>query len=105
MSNNKGNVSKRDQYLQREYGLTEEQWWKMWERQKGLCQICLKPLSKPGNSLGKRTAAVDHDHKTGRCRGLVDYHCNRYIIGRNRDTARLRRLINYLESDFDGRTL
>lgn len=85
------------------YGITPEQWDKMYHRQNGKCPICLKPLRKPGNKEGKPSSAVDHDHKSGRVRGIVDYYCNRRIIGRYRDTTKLKRLIDYLDSDFDGR--
>ena len=89
--------------LKQLYGITVRQWNLLFEKQNGKCAICLKPISKPGK--GKRAAAVDHDHVTGRVRGLTDYRCNRFVIGRNRDTSRLKRLIEYLESDFDGREL
>jgi hypothetical protein len=92
-------------YLKKKYGITLNQWEAMFTRQKGKCPICLKPILRAGNSEGKRAAAVDHDHKTKRVRGLTCYRCNRFTIGRNRDTKRLQRLIDYLNSTFDGRTL
>lgn len=87
------------------YGITVEQWDKMYDLQNGKCPICHKQLRKYGNKEGKPASAVDHDHKSGRVRGLVDYHCNRRIIGRYRDTTKLKRLITYLDSDFDGRLI
>jgi len=88
----------------KKYDLTVKQWDKLFALQKGLCPICLKPIFKPGNKLGKRAAAVDHDHKTGRVRGLLDYRCNRFIIGRN-SAERAERVYKYLVSEFDGRKL
>lgn len=38
--------------------------------QKGGCAICQNPPKS-------RRLAVDHDHKTGRARGLLCYRCNR----------------------------
>lgn len=96
-------MTERSKRLQKSYGITETQWNKMFKLQNGLCPICLKEIHKPGHD--KRAAAVDHDHVTGRVRGLTCYRCNRFIIGRNRDTTRLHRLIDYLESTFDGRDL
>jgi hypothetical protein len=95
----------RDKYLKKKYNLTSKQWDKIYERQGGRCPICLGPLRKPGNKEGKPASAVDHDHKSGRVRGIVDYYCNRRIIGRYRETTKLKRLVAYLESSFDGRLL
>ena len=79
------------------YGLTEAQFQMMYERQGGLCDICYKPLPKRPH--------VDHDHKTGRVRGLLDWWCNR-LIGNNRNTPLMFRAASqYLLSDFDGRLL
>ena len=90
--------------LKEAYGITPVQWLKIWNLQGGKCPICLKPIWKPGNKEGKRAAAVDHDHLTGRVRGLLDYRCNRYIIGRN-SADRAERVYRYLTSEFDGRAL
>lgn len=97
-------LSSRDGYLKRTYGMTEEQWNKLYELQDGKCPICTKLLYKPYNTLGKRAAAVDHDHKTGRVRGLTCFICNQHRIGMNSaDTAK--RLVFYLGSNLDGRTV
>jgi hypothetical protein len=89
-------------YMQ--YGLTAKQWDRMYKLQEGKCPICQRPIYRPGNKEGKRAAAVDHDHRTGRVRGLLDYRCNRYIIGRN-SAERAERVYRYLVSTFDGREL
>lgn len=99
------NPKDREKYLKKRYGITQDQWEKMFLRQKGKCPVCLKPILKPGNPQGKRAAAVDHDHKSKRVRGLTCYRCNRFTIGRNRDTSKLKRLIAYLDSTFDGRDI
>ena len=57
------------------YGITQEDYDALLEKQHGVCAICHKP-SKPG---GKRSASrlhVDHDHETGRVRGLLCNRCN-----------------------------
>lgn len=97
--------SARNRRLLEAYGITEAQWDKIFTMQKGRCPICLQKLRRPGNKEGKPASAVDHDHKTGRVRGIVDYHCNRRIIGRHRDTDKLKRLVAYLDSSFDGREI
>lgn len=86
---------KRRAYNLARYGITEAQFQAMWERQGGLCDICAKPLPARPH--------VDHDHKTKRVRGLVDWHCNR-LLGNNRNTPLMfRNAARYLESDYDGR--
>jgi hypothetical protein len=95
-------ISKREYALKRKYGITEKQWDAMFDRQHGKCPICKRPLYKPGNTQGKRAAPVDHDHKTGRVRGLTCLRCNRFKIARNTVDS-VRNLLMYLESEFDGR--
>lgn len=56
----------------RQYGITEGDYWEMFERQLGLCAICHKPESDI-------KLAVDHDHETGEVRGLLCKRCNMAI--------------------------
>lgn len=42
------------------------------------CAICEKPRTAFKNRL-----SVDHNHRTGRIRGLLCYYCNRRVVGRN----------------------
>lgn len=91
-------------YLKNEYGITPEQWFLMYELQKGKCPICSRDLVKMWSRTKKRAAHVDHDHKTKRVRGLVCYHCNQHRVGTNTvETAQ--RMVTYLSSTFDGRTI
>lgn len=55
--------------LQRQYGLTIERYDGMLVAQGGVCAIC-------GNPPKKRRLCVDHDHKTGKVRGLLCFRCN-----------------------------
>ena len=93
----------RDAYLKRKFGITPEQWDKMYEMQGGQCPICDKELHKP-NTSSKRASPVDHDHKTGRVRGITCLNCNRFKIAKN-TVESAERLIKYLDSKFDGRNL
>jgi hypothetical protein len=90
--------------LKKKYGITVDQWDRMFQRQNGKCPVCTKPIYQPNNKFGKRAAPVDHDHKTGRVRGLTCLRCNRFKIGRN-TTESAKRLYDYLVSDFDGRLI
>lgn len=60
--------AKRQQYLlKHEYDLTVEQYQTMVSEQGGCCAICLRP---------ERRLHVDHEHSTGRVRGLLCKKCN-----------------------------
>lgn len=69
---------KRDAYLMRKYSITQAVYDEMLALGDGACWIC-KKKPKPGKALN-----VDHDHKTNQVRGLLDWFCNRYMIGRRR---------------------
>jgi len=58
-----------------QFGLTIEDYDAMHEAQDGLCAICKQP--ETSNRDGKvYRLAVDHDHKTGKVRGLLCFKCN-----------------------------
>lgn len=42
------------------------------------CSICKKP-----RAAFKKNLSVDHNHKTGRIRGLLCFRCNKFMVGRN----------------------
>jgi hypothetical protein len=67
MGNYDAEVHRRS-WLKVKYGLTEEDYQKLFRKQRGRCCICQK-------RLGSRTA-VDHDHETGFVRGLLCLRCN-----------------------------
>lgn len=59
--------------LNRKYRLTPEGYGELLEKQAGCCAICGR---RAQDSTGK-ILSVDHDHETGRVRGLLCSHCNR----------------------------
>lgn len=59
--------------LKSTYGITPEQYDEMLASQNGVCAICQGPPALSNNS-GR--FHVDHDHETGRVRGLLCGHCN-----------------------------
>lgn len=42
------------------------------------CAICKKPRSAFKNRL-----SLDHNHRSGKIRGLLCYRCNKFFVGRN----------------------
>lgn len=55
------------------YGITRDDYREAWYRQDGKCAICRRPERTARNHL----LSIDHDHVTGRFRGLLCSHCNR----------------------------
>lgn len=60
----------------RGYGLTEEDYKRMFAQQDGKCALCGRG-PKAGGRL--KNLPVDHDHKTGKARGLLCTPCNRIV--------------------------
>lgn len=83
--------SAKGSYFLRHYGITRSHLTVLLERQGGVCGICRKPMTGPHN------LNVDHDHDTGRVRGLLCGQCNRSLGGLGDNLEKLRRAIRYLE--------
>lgn len=81
------------------YGITRKQYERMLMLQHGVCAVCGAPPPEGGHF------DVDHAHdETKRVRCLVCKTCNRSRIGAN-TVESARRVLEILESDFDGRKL
>jgi DNA-directed RNA polymerase subunit RPC12/RpoP len=81
----------RNQRLLAKFGLTTEEYDFLLTHQGGRCAIC---QTEPK----KTKYAVDHDHKTGRIRGILCLICNHKLLGGAREKiALLKRAIEYLE--------
>ena len=92
-------MTARDKYLRKTYGLTERQYRAMVRVQGGVCAICWKP-PKLGTHLH-----VDHDHETGRVRGVLCWFCNHKFLGRRREDPDHHEVAaRYLRSPVDWRT-
>lgn len=61
------------------YGVTAEDYTLMVARQGGLCAICGKPETAKDAKGRVRNLCIDHNHLTGRVRGLLCFHCN-YVL-------------------------
>jgi hypothetical protein len=61
----------------RKYGLSLQQYNEMLSRQNDTCAICLqKETYIPNGKTSPQSLSIDHDHKTGKVRGLLCYACN-----------------------------
>lgn len=85
------------QYYQRanlrRYGLEEDDYARLLKEQKGKCAICR--TTKPGGRW--KRLHIDHDHKTGKVRGLLCNSCNCAVGFLNEDPGRAAKLIEYLK--------
>lgn len=73
--------------LKDRFGITLDEFNLMVESQGGGCWVC--------NSTNK--LSVDHDHATGKIRGILCNSCNRSLGLLHDDIPRIRKLIDYLE--------
>lgn len=97
VSLSKTQAKSRERHLRRTYGIGEQEYSVLLERQKGVCYIC----ERSPEELGARLC-VDHDHHTGQIRGLLCRFCNRFVIGRHRNPVLFQRAALYLEQPETG---
>ena len=79
----------RAQRLATVFNITPEEYDRILEFQGGVCALCKKPPKE-----GKRLA-VDHDHESGAVRGLLDFTCNKRVVG-SRSAATILRMAEYV---------
>lgn len=81
--------------LRKQYNLTEQQYEELYESQHGCCAICADELIE----VGSNNFGVDHDHTTGKVRGILCRRCNQGL-GQFRDNPKLlQEAIRYLENE------
>lgn len=86
-------ASVRKSYMKSEWGMTPEDYHRMLSGQGGGCAIC-----GTFDPRGRGRFHVDHDHATGRIRGLLCNECN-FGLGKFGDNPELlRRALAYLAS-------
>jgi hypothetical protein len=82
--------------LKRKFGITQEQYSLIFDTQNGCCKICGKH-----RDTFKRTLAVDHNHTTGKIRGLLCTDCNQGLGFFKDNIEILTEAINYLKNNDD----
>jgi len=82
--------------LKRNYGLTEDEYNAMAAGQEYKCAICKKPVTATPNS-STAYFDVDHNHETGKVRGLLCRRCNLVLGMTHEDKLLLYATINYLD--------
>lgn len=83
----------------KKYNIDVELFEAMWIAYRGRCDICncnmIRPLKQRGQPLN--TVCVDHDHKTGKVRGLICSKCNKALGFFEDNLDRLELAKRYLE--------
>lgn len=78
------------------YGLDWEEYEHLHKLANGRCEICEKPLSLMTNPETE-TAYVDHDHISGKVRGILCRVCNVALGGFKDSRLHLQKAIEYLD--------
>ena len=81
----------RDCYLKRQFNISSDEYNELFNKQECRCIICNIHQSELTRKL-----AVDHNHKTGKIRGLLCDNCNRAIGLLKDDPEVLERAFKYL---------
>jgi Recombination endonuclease VII len=90
---------RRNEMLKDKYGITLEDFERMSDLQDGVCAICRRdPSEFEGDKHpAHKVLHVDHDHLTGKVRGLLCFFCNTAIGMLQDDAAVVMRAADYLK--------
>lgn len=83
----------RDNNLKRLYGISAEEYNTFYREQGGVCAVCKQESDATGKNS---TLQVDHDHKSGKVRGLLCYRCNLAMGVLAEDEKRIYQILDYL---------
>ena len=86
-------------WLRRRYGMTLEEYRYLLVSQGGVCAICAHPETRKNPKNNKvYDMAIDHNHKTGKVRGLLCTACNNGLKCFRDNSKLLWWAIHYLEN-------
>lgn len=92
-------ASRRKKLMSR-FGITVEQYDSMLALQNEVCKICGNP-----EKIENRRLAVDHDHESGRVRGLLCFKCNTMVGHIERSgISVIHSVLDYLEVESNVRS-
>lgn len=86
---------KKDCNLRRKYGISIEEYEAIHKSQNDLCKICGLPETR-GQGAIKGALSVDHDHTTGKVRGLLCKGCNIALGEFKHDPVLMLKAVEYL---------
>ena len=88
--------TKLDRVLRKTYGITEEDYNILALKQDNKCAICSEMETGTRRGIAIKRLSVDHDHISGKVRGLLCNRCNKALGGFNDSAILLSNAINYL---------
>ena len=77
--------------IKHKYGLTKEQWMGIFDLQGGACALCNTHQSELTKAL-----CTDHDHETGKVRGLLCLMCNSALARLGDNKASIKKVLRYV---------
>jgi len=83
--------------LRIKFGISLEDYEAKLAQQNGVCAICGQPETSVSKTGAIKALPVDHDHRTGKLRGLLCDACNKGLGAFGDDVNRLRAAIAYLQ--------
>lgn len=95
--NEQGRLRRQKYRLKYRYGISQDEYNDLFQRQGGVCAICEQPETKKSSAGGVAALAVDHDHITGAVRGLLCHACNLILGNAKDDPMLLMKSIQYLQ--------
>lgn len=78
------------------YGVTEAQYLRMFTAQDGRCKLCGRREEARVEGGKIHSLVIDHDHRTGKVRGLLCRWCNAGLGLFDDDPKRMRKAAAYL---------
>lgn len=88
----KASLVSRKTHIKMKYGISWEEFERVYSTQDGRCAICTKELQK-----ASRDTCIDHDHLTGVIRGVLCRKCNTGLGQFCDDLLVLKKAVTYLE--------
>lgn len=93
-------ITQKNYNLQSKYGITIGDFMEMFEKQNGQCKLCNCEVERFSKVPTRRdVGVVDHDHITGRVRGILCQTCNRALGLFHDDYNLLLKAAEYLKND------
>ena len=96
--NKKYHLEHKDKYREYKYGLSPDNYKELLKKQKTQCIICRQSFTEIN------VPCVDHDHNTGKIRGLLCRECNKLLGIAKDNSAILNNAVHYLENKKEKET-
>jgi hypothetical protein len=88
----------KDSRLKHSYGISAADYDQMFENQRGLCGICLKPETRKTKGGHISPLSVDHNHATGNVRALLCHNCNSALGQLKEDPQTMLNMFTYINT-------